>query len=89
MDIDGQEILLRGTRFVIIPLSLQKHVIDLAHAEHLGIVKRKTLLRENVWFPYTDSLVEEKCKNCAPCIAVAVHHPPEPLKVSMLPNSVG
>ena len=87
MDIDGQEILLRGTRLVI-PLSLQKHV-DLAQAGHLGIVKTKTLQREKVWFPFIDSLVEEKCKNCIPCLSVSSHNPPEPVKISMLPNRVG
>ena len=42
VDIDGQEILLRGSRLVI-PLSLQKHVVDLAHAGHSGIVKTKKI----------------------------------------------
>ncbi|MCG8046730.1 MAG: RNase H-like domain-containing protein [Candidatus Thiodiazotropha endolucinida] len=87
VEVDGQEILLRGTRLVI-PLSLQNHVVNLAHAGHLGIVKTKTLLREKVWFPYIDSLVEEKCKNCIPCLSVSAHNQPEPVKVSALPNQV-
>lgn len=85
VDVDGQEVLLRGTRLVI-PQSLQRHVVDLAHAGHLGIVKTKTLLREKVWFPFIDSLVEEKCKNCIPCLAVSSHNTPEPIKPSALPN---
>lgn len=85
MDIDGQDVLLRGTRLVI-PLSLQRHVVDLAHAGHLGIVKTKTLLREKVWFPFIDSVVEEKCKNCIPCLSVSPHNTSEPIKPSVLPN---
>ncbi|MCG8094404.1 MAG: DDE-type integrase/transposase/recombinase [Candidatus Thiodiazotropha endolucinida] len=85
VDIDGSEVVLRGTRLVI-PLSLQRHVVDLAHAGHLGIVKTKTLLREKVWFPFIDSVVEEKCKNCIPCLSVSPHNTPEPIKPSVLPN---
>ena len=43
LDINNQEIILRGTRLVI-PHSLQNHVVDLAHAGHMRIVKTKTLL---------------------------------------------
>lgn len=46
LDVDGSEILLRGTRLVI-PEILQQHCIDLAHQGHMGIVKTKALLREN------------------------------------------
>ena len=87
VDLDGQKLLLRGTRLVI-PLSLQKHVVDLAHAGHLGIVKTKTKLREKVWSPFIDSLVEEKCKNCILCLSVSSHNPPKPVKVSTFPNHV-
>ena len=85
LDVDGHDILLRGTR-LIIPQSLQRHVVDLAHSGHLGIVKTKTLLREKVWFPFIDSIVEEKCKNCIPCLAVSPHNTPEPIKPSVLPD---
>ena len=73
LDVDGHNILLRGTRLVILQ-SLQRHVVDLAHSGHLGIVKTKTLLREKIWFPFIDSFVEEKCKNCIPCLAVSPHN---------------
>ena len=85
LEVDGLEILLRGTRLAI-PQTLQKHCVDLAHDGHLGIVKTKTLLRSKVWFPFIDSLVEEKCKHCIPCLAVSPRNPPEPVKVSELPQ---
>lgn len=51
-------------------------------------LKTKTLVREKVWFPFIDSLVKEKCKNCIPCLSVSSHNPPEPVKVSALQNHV-
>ena len=69
LDVNNQEIILPGTRLVI-PHSLQNHVVDLAHAGHMGIVKTKALLRQKVWFPFIDSLVKPKCKNCIPCLSV-------------------
>ena len=48
-------ILLRGTR-IIIPESLQRHVIKLAHKGHQGTAKTKALLLEYVWFPKLLSL---------------------------------
>ena len=50
-------ILLRGTR-IVIPQSLQRRVIRLAHGGHQGIIKTKKL-REKVWFPGIDKLVEQ------------------------------
>ena len=54
-------LILRGTR-IVIPKSLQEHVVNLAHEGHQGLVKTKSLLRENVWFPNIDKLVESKVK---------------------------
>ncbi|CAB3977432.1 Transposon Ty3-I Gag-Pol poly [Paramuricea clavata] len=61
-------ILLRGTRLVL-PQSLQQQAIELAQAGHQGIVKTKRLLREKVWFPSIDRMVQERIKNCIPCQA--------------------
>ena len=47
LEVDGLEIILRGTRLVI-PQTLQRHCVDLAHDGHLGIVNTKALLREKV-----------------------------------------
>ena len=85
LEVNNQEIILRGTRLVI-PENLQKHCVDLAHDGHMGIVKTKALLREKVWFPFLDVLVEDKCKHCIPCLAVSPRNPPEPVKVSELPQ---
>ena len=58
----------------------------LAHTGHQGIVKTKRFLRDSVWFPGLDRMVEEAVKGCLPCQA-ANHDPKskaEPLQMSPL-----
>ena len=55
-------ILLRGKR-IIVPVSLQ---IKLAHQGHQGLCKRKSLLREHMWFSGMDKLVKEEIDKCIP-----------------------
>mgnify|MGYP000359175577 CR=1 FL=1 len=50
------------------------------------MVKTKQLIRDKVWFPGIDNLVEEKVKNCLSCQASTVKSPPpEPLQMAPLP----
>ncbi|GFO41407.1 transposon ty3-g Gag-Pol polyprotein [Plakobranchus ocellatus] len=50
-------IILRQHR-IVIPESLRLRVIKLAHSAHQSVVKTKQLLREKIWFPVFDKLVE-------------------------------
>lgn len=78
--------ILRGCRLVI-PSSLQNKAVDLAHVGHQGIVKTKRLLREKVWFPGIDKLVENKISSCLPCQASSGNPtPPDPLRMTELPS---
>jgi len=77
-------LILRGTH-IVIPQSLQEHVIDLAHEGHQGIVKTKSLLREKVLFPNIDKLVENKIKSCSACLNSTPDCKREPLQMSRLP----
>ena len=80
-------IILRGTR-IIVPERLRQRVIMLAHSGHQGIVKTKRFLRDSVWFPGIDKMVEEMIRECLPCQA-ANHDPKpvsEPLQLSPLPQ---
>ena len=61
-------VILRRHRLVI-PSQLQNRVIDIAHHTHQGIVKTKQLIREKVWFPGIDKMVEETVRACIPCQA--------------------
>lgn len=78
-------VLLRGNR-IIIPVSLRRKVVDIAHEGHQGLVKTKSLLREKVWFPGIDSMVEEVVKNCRACASVVKDERMFPLQMSDLPD---
>ena len=79
-------IILRGDR-ILIPPKLQKRAVKIAHRSHQGIVKTKALLRETLWFPGMDKLVEQAVSGCLPCQAAThggtIH---EPLRMSPLPE---
>ena len=66
-------VLLKSDRLVV-PATLQERIVDIAHEGHLGIVKTKALLREKVWFPFMDKMVETKVKACSPCQVVTPVH---------------
>ena len=50
-------LVLRGTR-ILVPRSLRRRALDLAHEGHPGIVSMKRQLRSKVWWPGIDSQVE-------------------------------
>ena len=77
-------LVLSGTR-IVVPKSLQYHVVNLAHEGHQGLVKTKSLLREKVWFPHIDKLVESKMKSCEACLIATPECKREPLQISPLP----
>ena len=71
----------------MIPAPLQERIVDIAREGHLGIVKTKALLREKLWFPRMDKIVETKVKACSPCQVVTPVYTREPLQMSVLPDS--
>ena len=79
-------VLLKSDRLVV-PAMLQERIVDIAHEGHLGIVKTKALLREKVWFPCMNKMVETKVKACLPCQVVTPIFTREPLQMSVLPDS--
>ena len=81
-------LILRNHR-LLLPHSLQDKALDLAQTGHQSIVKTKMLLREKVWFPSIDKLVEEKVKTCLPCQAATTgtSTSPEPLIMTTLPDA--
>ena len=80
-------IVLRHTR-IVLPFSLRERAVELAHRGHQGVVKTKSLLREKVWFPGIDAMVEERVKASIPCQATSTHGSEHcaPLKMSHLPD---
>ncbi len=70
---------LRGTR-IVIPQTLRKQVLHLAHEDHQGIVKMKCRLRTKVWWPKMDTDAERICKSCYGCQVISVICAPEPMQ---------
>ena len=87
LTITSDGLLLKGTKLVI-QKKLQMKVVEHAHQGHQGIVKTKRLIREKVWFPGIDELVEDKIQNCLACQASTLDSKAkyEPLIMSELPD---
>ena len=79
------DLILRGTR-VIMPKILRQRAVDLAHEGHQGLVKTKKLIREKVWFPQIDSLVESCVQKCLACQSVGQPNKPAPLETVEIPQ---
>jgi hypothetical protein len=58
--------LLYGTR-VVIPLSLQRQVLQILHLGHFGMERMKKLARTAVYWPRIDSDIEEASRQCTSC----------------------
>lgn len=49
---------------------------------HLGMVKTKQLIRDRVWFPHIDKIVEEIIKNCEVCVLTGAQARQAPLEMT-------
>ncbi|XP_065067526.1 uncharacterized protein K02A2.6-like [Rhopilema esculentum] len=83
--ISTNNIILRGSR-IILPESLQKRAIDIAHETHQGLSRTKALLREKVWFFGIEELVKKTIDSCLACQTVSRSSPPEPIQPSAMPE---
>ncbi|XP_048249112.1 uncharacterized protein K02A2.6-like [Haliotis rufescens] len=81
----NNQILLKGAQ-IVLPPSLHRQAVDLAHAGHQGIVKTVSLLREKIWFRGLHNMVEHVVKNCMTCQITTDLPAREPLKMSELPD---
>ena len=79
------QVVMRGTR-IVMPQSLWKQTIMLAHEGRLGMVRTKARLRQKVWWPQMDKQVEDAIRSCHPCQLVGPRAKPEPLRSSSLPD---
>ena len=79
-------IILRGTR-IIVPQSLQRSILALAHEGHQGIIKTKSLLREKVWFPKIDEMTQDLISKCTTCQITTSDTRFHPVQMSDLPSA--
>lgn len=80
------QVVMRGSR-IVIPESLQKRTIMLAHEGHQGMIRTKARLREKVWWPRMDKQVEQAIRACHPFQLVGPRSKPEPVRSTRLPDS--
>ena len=52
-------------------MTLQQHILNIAHSSHQGETKTKAILREKVWWIGMSSAVENLVKTCYSCQVVA------------------
>ncbi|XP_037577013.1 uncharacterized protein K02A2.6-like [Dermacentor silvarum] len=85
LSVSKEGLVLRGTR-IVLPAQLHTKAVHLARRGHQGIVKTKQLLREKVWFPGIDSLVNQTVKSCLACQTNTPVHHRDPLPIQELPQ---
>ena len=56
---------------IVIPQTLLRKAIELAHVGHMGITKTKMLIREQIWFSFIDKFTKEQIEYCLPCQATS------------------
>ncbi|XP_037036075.1 uncharacterized protein K02A2.6-like [Bradysia coprophila] len=56
---------------VVIPLSLQKEILQRLHVAHPGIVRMKALARSYVYWPNIDKDITEYVQSCSRCASTA------------------
>ena len=71
---------------IIIPTSLQKRVLNLAHESHQEIVKTKHQLKQKVWWPSIDIDVMNTIKTCHACQVTSVPPREPPVVMTKLPD---
>ena len=82
----SEGIVLRQRR-IVMPHSLQSRAVRLAHEGHQGVTKTKSLIREKIWFPGIDKMVEGQVDSCLPCQVATPKTQREPLQMSVLPKA--
>ena len=78
-------VILRGNR-IVVPQSLRKQILSLAHEMHQGIVKTKQFLRTRFFWPGMDDATEKMIKNCQACVVNQPLNKYTPLQPTPLPR---
>ena len=79
------KLVLRGER-IVMPQSLWRRSLQLAHEGHQGMVRMKARLRAKVWWPQMDKQTEALVCACHPCQLVGPIPKPEPIRSTTLPE---
>lgn len=78
-------LVIRGNKLVV-PQSLRRRMLTLAHEGHPGETVMKRRLRDSVWWPGMDRDVSKHVINCEGCRLVSLPSRPEPMRRRQLPS---
>lgn len=76
--------MLRGHR-IVLPSTLVKQPLKIAHETHQGVIRTKQFLRSKFYWPNMDTDVERMVKNCNACVLNQPLHEDQPLHPLELP----
>ena len=85
----------RGSRLVIPPGqrpgytgSIREWLVEMAHDGPMGMVTTKRMLRQRIWFPDMDRLIERIIGSCLACQASTGEYQKDPLRPNRLPSDL-
>ena len=72
---------------IVIPKCQQQSVLNIAHKNHQGLIKTKSILREKVWWPSINIDIADLIKHCQACqVVTPPSHKSEPVKMTTIPH---
>ena len=77
--------MLTKTGAIIVPRSLQKKALKIAHAGHPGESTMKSIMRENIWWHGMSTDIANWVRQCQGCVMVARPEKPVPMRRTLLP----
>lgn len=72
---------------LVLPSTLRRRALTVAHRSHPGMSTMKNFLRQGLWWPNMDREVEEFVKSCPECQLVMANSKPLPITLTELPNN--
>ena len=82
LSVTNDGIVLRGCR-ICKPQSQQDQAVQFAHQGYQGVTQTKSLIRDKVWFPGIDKMVDDRVKRCLSCLSTTATKPNrEPLQMT-------
>ena len=64
---ESDGLIIKGTGSIVVPPTLRRRALDLAHEGHPGIVRTISRAREHYWWPRLNGDVKALVTNCAAC----------------------
>jgi transposase InsO family protein len=83
--IEDDGVILKGHK-IVVPKSLQKEYVDLAHSGHLGAEATKRRARDILYWPSMSRDIDDVVAQCSVCHSTRSHQSKEPLQLYPVPS---